>query len=39
VQDSIATLEDAAKLAPDDERVRYWLGEMRRAAQGGSTRP
>jgi len=32
VQDSIAALEAAAQLAPDDPRVRYWLDEMRRAA-------
>jgi len=32
VQDSIAALEAAAKLAPDDPRVQYWLDEMRRAA-------
>ena len=38
VQDSIATLEAAAGLAPDDERVRYWLGEMRRAAAGAGAR-
>ena len=39
VQDSIATLEAAARLAPDDERVRYWLGEMRRAAAGTGVPP
>jgi len=34
VQQSIDALEAAAQLAPDDERVRYWLGEMRRAGAG-----
>jgi len=30
VQDSIATLEAALGKFPDDTRVQYWLGEMRR---------
>jgi tetratricopeptide (TPR) repeat protein len=32
VQDSIATLETAVAKFPDDTRVQYWLGEMRREA-------
>jgi cytochrome c-type biogenesis protein CcmH/NrfG len=34
IADSIATLEAILAEHPDDERAKFWLGEMRRQATG-----
>jgi hypothetical protein len=32
-EDSVATLESILEQHPEDSRAKYWLDEMRRAAQ------
>jgi tetratricopeptide (TPR) repeat protein len=34
VRDAVVALEKTLELAPDDSRVKFWLGEMRREAAG-----